>query len=735
MERRTMPTGSALTPMKQTPHALVLNQRVQGCLLLGLIAIALLITMLYVSQEQTFYSWDYARYANRVSGLAATLKQDPLKALLSVLNSLGDDYSLLPVLPILPFTLLFGDSRMVFMTASMVSYGVPFCLLMGAIASQSIPRARSAVIFWSTAFLTLSIPALAFPIFRGYPDIGGLCLVLWGIRLYWTDPALQRRFQVVQIAGVLAIAVYFRRHFAYSVRAVLLAMVLERLILFWPNLGRGHGEFALWMKTTSKIIQLALFFGLFSIVILIKTLFLNYRLLYSSYEVSLADSSQYYGQAFGGLFWGMAISGYVIGYIKGSVDTPKIRFFLFFSGISILQWFISSKQIGPHYTTHFIAFIIIGLSILNAEILKIQQFFRRLLLLIINGLLLLANARVSLGFNSMNRLPGRFMLAAPEFPLVRQDYATFSHLVKFLREQTVKGESIYIAASSYGLNSSNVLEAERQLYPSGQLSIFKTSDVDSRDYYPLNALLSAQFVVVANPPQFHLAPQEQDLVRIVVDMFHQQWLFAQDFQQLPQQFGLENGVQVVVYKRDRPTSEKVIMQTLQTLLARIQDKPGREPYWLMLNSRPEVGSDPVNPSSLDTNHRKPQRYPEHRYSDIQKDPLLNTVHISGVDLGKGMQKSFLYFGALSQKVQLSGTLNRSKCKALKELSLELLALRPDGSILQAQRITVDFDRSRDFRIPLLTEKAAYLRLNVLAAELEGQPGSCKISLNHLTVKP
>jgi hypothetical protein len=177
------------------------------------------------------------------------------------------------------------------------------------------------------------------------------------------------------------------------------------------------------------------------------------------------------------------------------------------------------------------------------------------------------------------------------------------------------------------------------------------------------------------------------------------------------------------------------MQTLQTLLSRMQDKPGREPYWLMLNSLPEVVSDPVNPPALDTNRRTPQRYPEHRYSDIQKDPLLNTVHISGVDLGKGMQKSFLYFGAMSQKVQLSGTLNRSKCKALKGLSLELLALRSDGSTLQTQRITVDFDRSRDFKIPLLTEKAAYLRLNVLAAEREGRPESCKISLNHLTVKP
>lgn len=711
------------------------------CILL--LAIAITITIAYVSQERTFYAWDYARYANRVGILADTLRTDPLKAFLSVLNSLGDDYSLLPILPVLPFTLLLGNSRLIFITAMVLAYGVPFCFLMGKIATQVVHRGQARIIFWSTAFVTLLLPPLWFPIFRGYPDLGGMSLVLWGITLYWQDNTLQKRGQILQIAGVLAIAIYFRRHFAYSIRAFILAIVLYHLAIALPDLWHQTKiKLPALLKFLGRVVRLVAYFALFAIPIFVKTLFLNYRQLYAAYEGSPMENLQYFGPAFGWMLWGMAIVGYGIGLKKQSFAFPRSLFFLIFSVISILQWFISSKQIGPHYTTHFMPLIVLGISTLVVEILNAPYILPKVGLLCLQVLVLGSNIVLALVPNSTAPLRGLF--AANEAPLFRKDYQTFARLVKFLRDQTPNGESIYIASSSYGLNSSNVLNAEQQLYGSGRLSIFKTSDVDSRDYYPLNALLSAHYVVVANPPQFHLAAKEQDLVRVVVDAFNEQWEFTQDFQKLPVQFQLEGEVTVEVYQRIHKTSEQNIVKTLQLLLARVSDKPGREPYWLTLNSVPAATEiqnkhDALKKSKVEQPlQNQLQQYKDHRYSDVQKDPLVNTVHISNIQVSQARQQSFLYFGTIPPKIQLAGTINRSKCKGLRTVMLRLSALRSNGSTLQEKQVTLDLDRSKNLDLHLSAAGATYLRLNILAPNFTSQnneqPKSCRISLNHLAFK-
>jgi hypothetical protein len=740
-----MPERNAIPSMKQhrmnadsTSHRLL-----PMGLLLILFAIATAITIAYVSQERTFYSWDYARYANRVGILTDTLLTDPLKAVLSVVNSLGDDYSLLPILPILPFTLLLGNSRLIFITALVLAYGVPFCLLMGKIATQVIRRGKTSTLFWTTTFLTMLLPPLWFPIFRGYPDLGGMSLVLWGITLYWKDNTLQKRGQILQIAGVLAVAVYFRRHFAYSIRAFILAIVLYSLAIALPTLWQQtSSKLPALLKFLSRVVRLVAYFVIFAIPIFVKTLFLNYRQLYAAYEVSPLENFQYFGQTFGWPLWGMAIVGYGIGLRKQRFEPSRGLFFLLFSVISILQWFISSKQIGPHYTTHFLPLIVLGISALMAEILRTSHILPKVGLLCTQVALLGVNLILALVPHST--APFRGLFVANEAPLVRKDYQTFSRLVGFLRDKTLNGESIYIASSSYGLNSSNVLNAEQQLYGSGRLSIFKTSDVDTRDYYPLNALLTAHYVVVANPPQFHLAAKEQDLVRVVVDAFNEKWAFTQAFQRLPVQFQLDDGVTVEVYQRISKTSEQNIVQALQRILKQVSDRPGREPYWLTLNS--VLAATEIQnkyPAALketqvgQLSQNQPQRYQEHRYSDIQKDPLINTVHISGIPVGQ--PQSFLYFGAIPQKVQLTGTMNRSKCKGLTTIMLRLSALRADGSTLQEKQINLDLDKSKNLDLPLPASGATYLRLKVFApsfaSQNAGQSEACRISLNHLALKP
>jgi hypothetical protein len=77
---------------------------------------------------------------------------------------------------------------------------------------------------------------------------------------------------------------------------------------------------------------------------------------------------------------------------------------------------------------------------------------------------------------------------------------------------------------------------DRGLQKPGRLNILYTPVTDSGDYYPLENLLKAQYVVVATPFQHHLRTEEQDVVKVGVDIFAQNWEFARDFTRLSEQF-------------------------------------------------------------------------------------------------------------------------------------------------------------------------------------------------------
>jgi hypothetical protein len=184
-------------------------------------------------------------------------------------------------------------------------------------------------------------------------------------------------------------------------------------------------------------------------------------------------------------------------------------------------------------------------------------------------------------------------------PLVRTDYDEVVGLVKYLRQLTPEGEPILVVGfQRLQLTSSMVRSAEYLLYPDDDrvLNTLPTPEVDSRDSYPLEEMLEAQYVVVpsrlpaysSNPTQNPavgewLPNQENDVVNVVFDAFTQNWEFAQDFQRLPTEFQFENGVVVSIYQRLRPTSLATTVRTLHAMQQKIGERPGSQGNWIILS--------------------------------------------------------------------------------------------------------------------------------------------------------
>src|SRR6267143_209547 len=108
-------------------------------LLVLLLAIVVAVTYVYVSSEHVYYWSDYSGYQNITHDIAAYYQQSPLAAARAVARSMLEDYNALFTIPILPFVLLFGDSRIVFEIALAVVYLVPFTLVLALIAVTLIP--------------------------------------------------------------------------------------------------------------------------------------------------------------------------------------------------------------------------------------------------------------------------------------------------------------------------------------------------------------------------------------------------------------------------------------------------------------------------------------------------------------------------------------------------------------------------------------------------------------------
>ena len=669
-------------------------------LLAGLTAVAILIAAMYVSSEQYIYFWDYSNYSDRTFYLTSIFNDKPLKFIRIILASFKDEYNYLPCLPLLPFTLIFGYSRLVYILSCVIVYCIPFALVMGAIATQLIPM-RPPAVFWSTAFLTLLVPCTWMSTLRGLPDMGGAMLIALAIWVYLQNLQLKQRYQILWLAGLLALAILFRRHFAYGVRAFLIAIALQAILMHGDTL-KSYPR-----RAANALVKLGIRLSLLSIGVLILSPFLiyqvlkyNYRVLYASYELSTTAVFEYFGSAYGWILWLMAALGFALGLRDRTAVRPSTQFIVIFGGLSLVQWLLFSKQQGVHYTLHFLFFMILGLAILfwTSWITLAQS--NRTLVLITSLLFLCINLGLALTPIGQFQSPVRSWFSLNIPPLVREDYPEFTAMVDYLRKIAPDQEPIYVAASSGVINNRAIGAAEAQQYgwENTQLELIDSPDIDSRDHYPLEGLLQAQYVIVPSRFQYHLDPQEQDVVKVAFEIFAKNLTFSQAFKRLDQQFKLEGDVDILIYKRIRPTGIQTILQTLRTIQSNVEPKPAHQSDWIVLSNQ--------DPNSTE------------QHNNLSNTPLSPTVPI----------RSFLYFGPSSQLTSAQGTITLSD-QNCKHLSLQLSTLDSQGEVLDVveQPVRVLTKQKVEFSLPLPKPASAYLRLDI-----SGKPSSnCLVELEEL----
>lgn len=672
-------------------------------------------TKRYIDREIFIYSWDYINYQKSTDALIEEFKKSLLNGILEFINSLFSDYSKIFCIPVLPFYLAFGTSRFSFILSLSIVYITSFSLVMGVVFSNLITKNRL-IAFWLATFITLVTPATWIGVLRGYPDIGGATIFMTGILLYWKDISLKRKNHPLKIAALMSFLVLYRRHFAYAFRSFIITITLQSLTGIGLSIQRNSIKFKLDVITIKRIFLLLFLFLLFSIHLIIKTFYFNYRELYSSYEETVSRNIEYYGSSFGFLFIFLSVIGFILGLSDKTLDRRKLRFIGLLGLITVVQWAFFSRQIGVHYASHFLPFVVVGISTLvwsTGKTLKFLGSKSKYILLTIaislGALLLLLNFNIGIANTNLNVQSLQQLFARREAPLTRSDYPEIVRFINYLKDNSSSEDSIYVAASSYEiLNKSIVEEGEKSLYRQQKLNIIRTSDIDSRDFYPLNGLLSANYVVVTDPTQYHINPVRQKVITIIGEIFKQKQLIANDFKEVHEQFIFQGRVRTYLYKRIRPTSVGTILSTLHFMEQKLSRKLGRETYWLNLNS----GQSTI----------------------IERDALFKTTHISPILVNRKNSGSLLYFGEIYKKTRVSGKINvMSNCLETNPIMLRSITLGLKRNTIDEEKITYIPTHQSSFEFILNGQSAKFLELELAPQNNSISSNNCRIALNHIVV--
>lgn len=583
----------------------------------------------YVSSERTIHHWDEAAYHDMTLAKAVYVRELPPnlpdaigRLAHSIWVSLGRDYSDLHTLPLLPVALAFGPSRAAYVLSTTLIYLFPLALVMGAV-SANVFRGPSASAFWLGAFLALVTPGFWVPTLAGYPDVGALLLVMIAVLTFLLDTGLRNSWRILAIALSLTLAVLTRRHFAYLALAVLASMALQPLMTLarcpdrktngWRVAGRQLSRIGL---TGGAALVLMTVLGWPFVRRLLSTDFLA---LYASYRTPVPIVIGYYAHFYGWAILGLACLGFAAAILRGRMEGRAAVLVLAVLAVSVLCWTTTVGQLGLQYTLHFTPWIVLGLVGLASAIETIPSRMIRGAAIVLFLIFMVSNHLRSLPIPALplSSTAGAELAGPPIHPRLfsaryppprRSDIKELVRMIAYLHGVATPDDPIYVAASSRVLNDDVLWHATRLLYEDPTARPFElfwrttTLNIqhwvpfaDSRDPYPLEKLMQAAFVVVGLPFQHHLDPNEQEVVRVVVDAFLERWEIAEDFALLREEFHLDRGVRAKIYRRVRPTSPQVALRTLRTMRQRMDAEPGGQPDWMLISQVPgyvaKIGGD------------------------------------------------------------------------------------------------------------------------------------------------
>lgn len=506
--------------------------RAFGAVLVAVVCLLILIgALLYTGLSKDIYFWDSATYWEISRNIASSLFDKGF--LYEVYNSVTEmDYNYIAAIPSALWMRVFGFSRMSYVASLIVIYVIPFVLVI-----YSMAKKMSKAPYVSFVLTVLLMPLVLYMAYIGFADAGGMLIALLCYNLYYTKTGVtDKKYRYVIIGILLVLIMVFRRYFAFFSVSFFTAMVADSILYDRKKKN---------VIITGAVIAFILLALLLPYVI--NILLKDYGDLYSGYKYDVMTDLKLITRYYGLGFLIVTLLTPLISIITRQEHRPVFALMQIF--VCFIM-FISTQSHGQQHLLMYVpAFAVLIIFLVNCV-------NKRWMLLGLCCLSLLNFGSVCINRpQPANIQEIRGMSFFPTFtfaPEKRTDTQAILALKRELDAWVPEGAKCAVLASSFVLNDGVIRNVEPSLNLSGGRDssyITGLPEVDSRDFWRLNEIYTAEYILVADPPQTHLAQGEQTITQQAVASFNNNSDIALSFEKAE---GFERhigNIRVNLYKR------------------------------------------------------------------------------------------------------------------------------------------------------------------------------------------
>lgn len=522
----------------------------------ALVPIVSLFCYVFVGLEDPVYPFDYGTYWQmyKTYGVIISNNTQWWRSVLSEISS--KDYNPSSVVPLYPFYLAFGGSRVSYITAVSVLYLLPTAAIAASVATWSLAKRQLSV--WIAAF-ALAITYLPFwtPTLLGMIDIVGLIFLgLSTLVLFRSEFLRSKALLTPVLLGVLLWTPFLlRKWYAFSVVSFFVAAFAIGLLLRWREGIRDWRDYALFIArlAVSGLVLIALIW-IFQADFALRMLNPSSYVAFDAYQTTL-NRHLFLAYSRLGIYTIILIATGAIYYIL------KRNYFIIFCVITsaiTYSLFISTQIISNH---HFlpIAFMLFpvyfaGASVLSSALLFLPSSYRMVPACFLALVIFLFGVAPTLP-----SIPGIsfFVPRITARPMKLENFPEYMRLAHDLEKTT---GTIAVHASSLVL-ADRVLTA---VDPDLGSRILATPHLASDGLVNFQ-MFQADYAIAPIPPQVHMAPGTQEHIVIPGQLLIDRQGFGKAYEQVGDAYRLAQGVQAFLFRRNREVTPAEVADLVERL--------------------------------------------------------------------------------------------------------------------------------------------------------------------------
>ena len=546
---------------------------------LALTVFLVVFTVWFVTQERYIYFWDYATYFQMYRNLGDNARHNPLYGIGRIGNSIrNSDYNYLPTVFLVPFYLVFGNSRLAYILSVVWNFVFPSIVCLSALyqrlARQIYDSDQTRIVFVAAFAIIALLPQFWIPVFLGYVDAVGVEIIALILLVYFASDLVEKPTrELVLLGAMVCFLVLLRRWYAYWTIGFFVAVAAEQTLAIYRR--RFNLNFAARIFKRIVIIGATAFvsFVVIATPIAIKMLTTDFREAFTAYRStqSLPEHLALLINHYGALLILLAAFGFMTAAARQFLRRFAVFFAILFSVAYVLFTRVQNVDVHHYYwITPLIAFfVVVGWLEIHRQIRLrwLQNGFAALTLAIFAAQFLFVFAPAArIVLQPVGSAFSNYKLS----PKQRDDLPEIQRLLDKLDALTVADDNkIYVLSSSVYLNSS-ILKNACSFSDAPDLNrlnarILQTNDVDLRDGFPPQ-ILTADFLVIADPISYHLQPKDQKVIGAIAAQIFNQQDFGRFYQKLPEEFALDNNIKVSIYRKSQKFDRAALEKLSQTFI-------------------------------------------------------------------------------------------------------------------------------------------------------------------------